>query len=52
MSASLYKPVLIRLMSYLDGTEYSKETEFEADRLKELTPDDIMRWFNKQVFGD
>ena len=39
-------------MSYLDGTEYSKETEFEADRLRELTPDDLMRWFNKKVFGD
>ena len=52
MSSSTYKPVLIRLMSYLDGTVYSKETEFETDRLKELTPEDLMRWLNKKVFGD
>ena len=51
MSSSLYKPVLIRLLSYLDSTPYSRETEFEDERLRELTPEDLMRWFNKQVFG-
>ena len=52
MSASLYKPVLIRLMSYLDGTQYPNETEFDKERLVQLTPKDLMRWFNHRTFGD
>ena len=33
------------MMPYLDGVLYGKETEFSNDRLIELMPEDIMRFF-------
>ena len=40
-----YKSVLVRMMSFLDGVTYGKETEFSNERLIALTPEDIMRYF-------
>ena len=46
-----YKSVLVRMMSFLDGVTYSKETEFSNERLIALTPEDIMRYFYFETFG-
>ena len=46
-----YKSVLVRMMRYLDGTDYHKDHEFSTDRLKLLTPTDLMRWMNHEIFG-
>jgi hypothetical protein len=31
-----YKPTLIQLMSFLDGTQYERDDEFTQDRLLEV----------------
>ena len=46
-----YSSVLLRLINYLDGTQLPKGTEILRERIQQLTPDDLMRWFNMQVFG-
>ena len=46
-----YRSVLVRMMSYLDGVTYGKDTEFTNDRLIELMPEDIMRYFYFETFG-
>ena len=46
-----YKSILVRLISYLDNIQYSKETVFEKERLAQLKPDDLMRFFNWKIFG-
>ena len=46
-----YKSILVRLISYLDNVQYSKETVFEKERLAQLKPDDLMRFFNWKIFG-
>ena len=38
-------------MSYLDGTQYTANHEFDQARLGELTPHDLMRFFNHFTFG-
>ena len=45
-----YSSVLLRLINHLDGTCLPKGTEITRDRITELTPKDLMRWFNFQVF--
>ena len=46
-----YLSILVRLINYLDGTSLPKTTEIPRDRITELTPKDLMKWFNHQVFG-
>ena len=46
-----YRSVLVRMMSYLDGVTYGKDIEFTNDRLIELMPEDIMRYFYFETFG-
>ena len=46
-----YLSVLVRMINYLDGTSLPKGTEIPRDRISQLTPSDLMRWFNMQVFG-
>jgi len=46
-----YKSVLVRILSYLDNVKYAKETIFPRDRLAEIKPDDLMRYFNMRIFG-
>ena len=45
-----YSSVLLRLINYLDNTELPKGTEISRERISQLTPKDLMRWFNMQVF--
>ena len=47
-----YKPILVRMMSFLDGAEYRGDHEFTMAELGALNPDKIMRWFNHAVFGN
>ena len=47
---SQYSSVLLRLINYLDNTELPKGTEISRERISQLTPKDLMRWFNMQVF--
>ena len=46
-----YKSVLVRLLSFLDNAEYSKDTIFPKERLADIKPDDLMRFFNLKIFG-
>ena len=46
-----YKSVLVRLLSFLDNVQYSKETIFTKERLSEIKPYDLMRFFNWKIFG-
>ena len=46
-----YKSVLVRMMSFLDKVTYDKETEFLKERLNDLMPEDIMRYFYFETFG-
>ena len=46
-----YKSILVCVISYLDNVQYSKETVFEKERLAQLKPDDLMRFFNWKIFG-
>lgn len=39
-------------MSYLDDVEYPANAEFDADRLMELTPEDICKWMSFTTYGD
>ena len=47
-----YHPVLLRLMGFLDNVTYAKGTAIERDRILELTPQKLMRWFNNEVYGE
>ena len=46
-----YKSILVCLLSFLDDVQYSKETTFTKERLAQLKPDDLMRFFNLKIFG-
>lgn len=46
-----YPAILLRLLNYLDSANHPKGTEIPRERLAQLTPKDLMRWFNFQVFG-
>ena len=46
-----YRPTLVSLMSFLDGVAYAKETIFTEQRLRRITPSDILRWMNMKTFG-
>jgi Pre-mRNA cleavage and polyadenylation specificity factor len=50
-SKNNYKPTLVKLMSYLDGVEYSNDDEFSQDQLGQLTADGVIKWFNVLVLG-
>ena len=45
-----YHSTLLKLIGYLDGVEHPKGTEIPMDRIRQLTPTDLMRWFNKTTF--
>ena len=50
MTSSTYKPILLRMMSYLDDEEYEKGTVFTQAQLGALTENLVMRWFNFEVY--
>ena len=50
MSAETYKPILVRMMSYLDDEEYEKDTAFSQAQLGALTENLVMEWFNFEVY--
>lgn len=47
----VYKSVLIAMMSYRDGIEYSKSYEFSPEELGEVTPEDVYKWMAMKVYG-
>jgi hypothetical protein len=48
----VYKSVLIAMMSYRDGIEYSKSYEFSPDDFGEVTPEDgVYKWLAMKVYG-
>lgn len=46
-----YKRCLEQFMSYLDDIEYANGHVFPQERLQQVTPNDIMRWFNHKIYG-
>ena len=50
-----YRPTVCRLINYLDDKDYEKDDvtngTITRDRLLQLTPADIMKWMNHEVFG-
>jgi hypothetical protein len=47
-----YKRCMERFMAYIDGCpRYPKGHVFPQERLAQITPDDIMRWFNHLTYG-
>jgi hypothetical protein len=46
-----YKPILIRMMSFVDDEQYDDDKHFTLAELGELTPEKLMEWFNHVVFG-
>ena len=51
MAPAAYSSVLLRMINYLDGVTHLTGYEVPRDRIALLTPKDLMRWFNFQVFG-
>ena len=51
MPLALYKLVLARLMSHLDGVQYGIDHDHSVERLGNLTPEDLLLWFNHKCFG-
>ena len=47
----LYLRTLRALLSYLDGVVYTPEIEITEERLMQLTPQDIVRYFNFRAYG-
>ena len=47
----LYWPTLRALLSYLDGFVYTPNHEITLDRLQQLTPDDVVKYFNFRAYG-
>ena len=47
----VYKSVLIAMMSYRDGIEYSKSYKFSPEELGEVTPEDVYKWMAMKVYG-
>ena len=45
-----YKATLRRCLSYIDGIEYAKDHEFTHERLAQIKPAHLMRWFNHKTF--
>ena len=45
-----YNATLIKLVMHLDVVQYSKGSIISEERLKILTPSDLMRWFNKITY--
>lgn len=45
-----YKPILVRMMSYLDDEEYERDTAFSQAQLGALTENLVMKWFNFEVY--
>ena len=47
-----YRLTFTEMMAYLDGVpSYPKTTTFTAQRLRQVTPEDVVRWINHKVFG-
>jgi hypothetical protein len=46
-----YKPILVRVMSFLDDEEYNECENFTQEQLGGLTPNKLMLWFNDVTFG-
>ena len=44
--AETYKPILVRLLSFLDDADYENDNEFTIECLDQLTGADFLRWFN------
>lgn len=51
VSASKYKTTLTKFLSYTDGVNYPSNTEFTQERLQQITPEQIVAWFNHKVYG-
>ena len=49
--AAAYSSVLLRLINYLDSVTHPKGTEIPRERITRLTPSDLMRFFNSEIFG-
>lgn len=48
----LYKPVLVKFISFLDGIEYPRDTTFPLERLSAITAEDVVRWLKLKAWGD
>jgi hypothetical protein len=49
----LYKPYLCRLMAFIDVEEedhYPRTFQFSQEKLLDVTPDHVSRWFNKLAY--
>ena len=40
------------VMNYLDSTEYPAGTTFSQERLRQITPEDLVRYLNYEVYGN
>ena len=45
-----YPATLLKVIGYLDGVTYPKGSVIPSERLQRLTPQDLMRYFNKITF--
>ena len=52
MTRAKYQATLVKMMSYVDNHEYHKDHDFTQERLGQLKPADLMRWFNNLTFGE
>ena len=52
MSAQHYRKELAKLMSYLDSFNHPADTNFSQERLAELTPNDISRYFLYRLYNN
>ena len=50
MAPKEYKAILKRVFNHLDNTEYSDDHVFPPERIAQLTPEDLMRFFNTEIF--
>ena len=50
--AQIYHRVLVKFMRYQDGVEYEFSHHFTQDKLREITPDDILRYFKFETYNN
>jgi len=46
-----YQRCLNEFISFIDGIDYAKDHEFPDERFQQVTPPDVLRWFNQKAYG-
>jgi hypothetical protein len=48
----LYYPPLLKFMSWRDGVDYPKDSEFTMEQKAIITPEQLVRWMKHRIYDD